>query len=84
MTYSDLRSLTQPFRPFRIKTTTGQVYDVWQREGFILANWHIVIGLLKSGTDEYERTVFLDFDHIEHLEFLPQTAPVKGIGQPGG
>ena len=59
MVYEDMKRLTKPFRPFRITTTSGESFDVWQREGFLLANWHIVVGLLKSGTDEYEHAPFM-------------------------
>lgn len=85
MVYEDMKRLTKPFRPFRITTTSGESFDVWQREGFLLANWHIVVGLLKPGTDEYERTVHVDFGHMAHLEYLPEpVASAKGNGQTGG
>jgi hypothetical protein len=81
MTYPDLQAFTKPFRPFRIVTANNEVFDIWQREGFILTAGYIDIGLLKSGTDEYERVTWVDLALIARVEPLVAAPQVKG-GQP--
>jgi hypothetical protein len=85
MLHGDMLQVTNPFRPFRIVTTNGETYDVRHREGFILTNTSITLGLLPApGAHTFERTVILDLFHIIRLEPLPQQAPLKSNGEVGG
>lgn len=85
MTYGDMLAATRPWKgPFRVVTSNNETFDVWQREGFILTTGHIDIGLLKSGTDEYERTTWVDLGQIDRIEPLSQPVPVKDNGQKEG
>ncbi len=85
MTYTELRDLTRPWKgPFRVRTTSGETYDVWQREGFLLTTGCLHIGLLNPGTEDYGRTIYLDPAHVEHVERLETPAPTEGNGQREG
>ena len=82
MTYADMLAVTRPWKgPFRIVTANNETFDVWQREGFILTPGHIDIGLLKSGTDEYERTTWVDLAQIVRVEPLSALVQAKGNGE---
>jgi len=84
MTYGDMVTLTRPWKgPFRLVTSNNEIFDVWQREGFLLTTGYIVIGLLKNPTsNEYDRSTFIDLAQVVRLEPLAAPVPTKGNGQP--
>jgi hypothetical protein len=86
MTQTDFERAITPFRPFRIVMSSGEVYDVRHREGFILTPTYINIGLLPGpGTLTYERTMTIDLFHVVRVEDLQaQVPPQAGDGQTTG
>jgi hypothetical protein len=85
MTQQDLLAQITPFKPFRVITTSGDTYDVWHREAYILTPSYLMIGLLPTPTGQtYERSVTLDIFHVVGVEPLPVSAkPPQGNGQAG-
>ena len=85
MNYEDLRDRArrQPFQPFRIILTTGEIFDVWRQDGHVLTRRNITIGLPgETGGTDYDRTTTVDLFHIVRTEELTLPVPQPGNGQP--
>jgi hypothetical protein len=77
----EIRSRLRPFAPFRIFTTTGEIYDVRSPDLLLLGAGSVVIGIPAQPDGHiYDRTVQLSLLHIVKIEAL-QT-PATGNGQP--
>ena len=69
----------QPFRPFRIVLTTGEIYDIKHPELVMVGRRSIAIGITSddSGT-AFEHLVRADLLHVVRTEELPVNVSSNG------
>ncbi len=76
----DLYEFTRrkPFRPFRVKLTNGETFDVHHPEGAMVGKSVVAIGLpgAEPGGAMFDRIATLSLLHIMQIEPL-ETAPTN-------
>ncbi len=73
MTQEDLKEVSrrQPFEPFRLVLTTGEIYDIRYPDLIMVGRRSAIIGLVNDpGRTAYDRTVKVDLMHIVAIEEL--------------
>lgn len=73
ITASDIREriAKTPFMPFRIRTSSGEHYDVVHPEFVMVLKRLLVVGTPGNGDPEEERANVLSILHVTALESLP-------------
>ncbi|MSU77743.1 MAG: hypothetical protein EXS16_06575 [Gemmataceae bacterium] len=73
ITSTDIRSRLnrQPFSPFRIRTSSGQAYDVLHPEFAIVGKRVVVVGIPSQQDDpEFDQAHVVSILHVSALETL--------------
>jgi hypothetical protein len=81
MTQEELNEVArqQPFRPFRIVLTTGEMYDIRHPDLIMIGRRSIAIGITNDeGGTAFDRLVRADLLHVVRTEELPTSAPLNG------
>jgi hypothetical protein len=85
MTHDELREIArkQPFEPFRIVLSTGDVFDIRHPDLIMVGRRSAVLGITnQEEATVYDRTYQVDLRHIVGIQNLPQPSPPeKGNGQ---
>jgi hypothetical protein len=69
----------QPFRPFRIVLTTGEVYDIRHPDLIMIGRRSIAIGITNDATGTaFDRLVRADLLHVVRTEELPVSVSSDG------
>jgi hypothetical protein len=83
MTEEDLKTAVrrQPFEPFRVKLTTGEMFDIRHPELIMVGRRSAIIGLTDDPNSlSYDRTYKVDLFHVVSIEDL--TKAPKGTNGP--
>jgi hypothetical protein len=69
----------QPFRPFRVVLTTGEMYDIRHPDLIMVGRRSVEIGITnEEGGTAYDRIVRAVLLHVVRTEELPITASPNG------
>jgi hypothetical protein len=69
----------QPFRPFRIVLTTGEMHDIRHPDLIMVGRRSIAIGITSDDTGTaFDRLVRADLLHVVRTEELPISASSNG------
>jgi hypothetical protein len=75
ITSSDIRERVQkkPFFPFRIRTSSGEHYDILHPEFAMVGKRIVVVGIPVPEDDpEFDKAHIVSIMHVTALEALPQ------------
>jgi hypothetical protein len=81
MTHQELQgeARRQPFRPFRIVLTTGEMYDIRHPDLIMIGRRSIAIGITNENNGTaFDRLVRADLLHVVRTEELPANVPSNG------
>jgi hypothetical protein len=69
----------QPFEPFRIVLTTGEMYDIRHPDLIMVGRRSVIIGIpSKTFPTVYDRTIKVDNLHVVGIEELPSESSPNG------